>query len=379
MSGDVRFLKLSDAPQYRESTWSLIDKHFPKGEVPREKDELDREFALLLNPENAARTWICVDGNKVVSTASWRPFDVMIPGREQSIACAGIGLVVTDSAYRKKGYAAKLQALIETAASAEGAVMSLLWSDLHDFYMKQGFLPAGTEYLWTIEKKDLDALTDDDDYVIRKIESINEIAPLYEAQKHGPKRNWEQYSALLELSDTYGWLAETKDRQKIVAYAFMGKARDLRNTIHELVGAPAAVPTLLQKMKSCLEKNAEEMRIQVPADSSLKSTLSDLFGPPELSALSYMKILDTPGICRWINSTGTLPPDMVLESREEGQRGFVLRKGNAPVWDSPDEGHLLQLFFGPWKPAALSIPKSLKVQLEGTQSIGIYFWGFDSV
>lgn len=378
MSGDVRFLKLSDAPQYLESTWALIEKGFPHGEKPREKDPLDNEFALLLNPQNHSRIWICVQDDQVISTSSWRFFDVVIPGRSKTLPCAGVGLVVTDSAHRKKGYAAKLQTLIEKAAVAEGALLSLLWSDLHDFYMKQGYLPAGTEYMWTIDKKDIHALSPDETVKITKLNSLNEIISIYESQKQGPKRNWPQYNTLLELSDTYGWIAKDATTHTVLGYALMGKARDLRNTVHEICGDPRSIEPLLYKMGECIERKAEEMRLQIPADSPLKSSLSELFGPPELSALSYMKILDTAGICNWINTTNTLPTGMSLEDKKD-QPGFVLRNKEVVAWDSPDEGHLLQLFFGPWKPAALSIPKALKTQLADTQSIGIYFWGFDSV
>lgn len=381
MSGDARFLKLSEAPEFLESTWSLIDKHFPRGEPTQKKDPLDQEFALLLNPKNYSRILICVVNNQVVSTSSWRPFEVMIPGRARSLSCAGIGLVVTDPDHRKKGYAAKLQTLIEHSAIKEGALISLLWSDLHDFYMKQGFLPAGTEYMWSVSREDLAVLETDaqnDDFILEPLSNIRDIHDLYSSQGQGPKRVWEDYAPLLELSDTYAWVAKNKQNSRVMGYALMGKARDLRNTVHEIVSKPECVPSLLFKMSSFLERKAEEMRIQIPADSALKTTLSDLFGPPELSALSYMKILDTKGICDWINSNQILPKDMILESKTE-DRGFVLRNNSSVVWDSPDEGHILQLFFGPWKPAALSIPKSLKVQLEGTQSIGIYFWGFDSV
>lgn len=378
MSGDVRFLKLSDAPQFRESTWALIEKFFPTGEVPLDKDPVENEFALLLNPANETRIWICAVGNHVVSTSTWRPFDVMIPGREESLKCAGIGLVVTDPAHRKKGYAAQLQKLIETSATAEGCMISLLWSDLHDFYMKQGFLPAGTEYMWSIPKKEIKEPAAHSSFTIAKLTILKDIAPIYEAQKHGPKRNWAQYNTLLGLSDTYGWVAKDSVSHAPIAYALMGKARDLRNTVHEIAGDPKAVAALLYKMSTCLEAKADEMRIQIPAGSTLKTSISEEFGPPELSALSYMKILNTKGICEWINTTGTLPAGMILESKSEDS-GFVLRRNEVVVWDSPDEGHILQLFFGPWKPAALSIPKTLKTQLADTQTIGIYFWGFDSV
>jgi GNAT superfamily N-acetyltransferase len=376
MSGEARFLKLSEAPQFRESTWGLIERHFPQGEIPLDRDSIENEFSLLLNSANESRVWICVTNDQVVATSSWRPFEAHIPGRSNTIKCAGIGLVVTDPGHRKKGFAASLQKHIEDSATKEGALLSLLWSDLHDFYMKQGFLPAGTEYMWSIPKKEIKAPTDHPNFNVTKLTDISEIAPLYEAQKHGPQRDWNLYNTLLQLSDTYGWVAKDTQSHKPIAYALMGKARDLRNTLHELIGDAKAVPSLLYQMGTCLESKSTEMRVQIPADSPLKTTISDSYGPPELSALSYMKILSTAGTCQWINENNTLPSGMSLEADESG---FVLRKGKSIVWDSPDEGHLLQLFFGPWKPAALSIPKSLKTQLAETNTIGIYFWGFDSV
>jgi len=378
MSDGVRFLKLAEAPQYREATWALIEKHFPQGDTPHDKDPLAKEFTLMLSPANESRLWICLRGENVVACTSWRPFEVQIPGRPEPLNCAGVGLVVTDPVHRKKGYAAALQKHIEDAARKDGMLLSLLWSDLHDFYMKQGFLPAGTEYMWSVSPKEIREPQAHDGFSVNKLTNLADIAPLYEAQKLGPRRNWQQYAPLLELSDTYGWVARDNASHAPIAYGLMGKARDLRNTVHELAGDPEAIPAILYKMGTCLEHKAEEMRVQIPAESPLKSTISELFGPPELSALSYMKILDTPGICRWINDNRTLPKGITLAAKDDGD-GFTLSKGDQIVWDSPDEAHILQLFFGPWKPAALSIPKSLKTQLEGTQSIGIYFWGFDSV
>src|SRR5690606_22823337 len=118
-----------------------------------------------------------------------------------------------------------------------------------------------------------------------------------------------------------------------------------------------------------LEKKGDEMRVQIASASPLKATLSEAFGPPELSALSFMKVLNSPELCAWINQAQILPDGVQLQSKESG---FALWHQGSSVWSSPDEGHILQLFFGPWKPSSLSLPKALKTLLAETHSIEIY-------
>lgn len=376
---------LAESPQLRASTHRLIEKIFPTGSESSTTASLDCEFCLLLDEKNAKRVLVLNSEKGPLASASYRVFDVRVPGSPSSLRVAGVGLVVTDSEARGHGYARQLQLEIEKRATAEGCVLSVLWSDLADFYSKMGYIVAGTELQWHLEEEEIGLLGDrlafetpsPSAFEVRPLESLNWIQPLYDQLGFGPERSFRDYAPLLTLPETGGLGAWKGERLR--GYLLYGKARDLRHTVHELVAEDrAAVPALLQAVLPRLPK---QLRVHLPMGSLLESEISHWLGTAEKSGLAFFKILNPTAFTAWITQSKRLPSG--VRAFAEGSHLFLSRdgpKGPEVFFETDDPAHLAQLFLGPWRVDELEgLPPLLKDKLAGTIPAPVYFWGFDSV
>lgn len=373
---------LNSAPHLRDSTLELIEKYFPKGDKMLAPLSVADEFVLLLDPANAARTYVFAEGDKVLATASYRSFAVEVPGFTHPFMCAGIGLVVTDPAAERKGCARELQQEIERAARDEGCLISLLWSDLAQFYTKLGYALAGAEWQWTLDHDDLTLLRSrlnaevSNSVRVEKMTDWQQVAALYEAQRMGPRRSPRDVDKLLRLPNTWAWAAyDSAAAAEPTAYAILGKGRDLRDTLHEIVGKAHHVGPLLRATMPQLEKC---LRVHQPLLSPLRAELEHWLGPAEKGALAFMKILHTKKLLTWLSAGNVLPQGVRAIPREGF--GFCLDIHAGVFFESAEAANILQLFFGPWEISELiEVPKALSEHLRSTKIVPLYFWGFDSV
>lgn len=393
----VKVLSLKEAPGYRSALLKLIDATFPKGSPVSRNIRVDEEFALLLRPENAERNLFIINEAlpkhsfpswPVVSAASYRPFEFRLKGRPLPLKCAGIGLVVTAPEHQRMGYGNLIQTEIETRAHKnDGALFSVLWSDLVQFYTKLGYVAAGAEMQWQFDSADLDILKKrleaevprPSEFHIAPLSNIAMIEEIYKNSSIGPQRNFSSYQELLNLPDTYAYGAFVKDpkqiQPKLVAYAFMGKARDLRDTLHEVLGEPRALPHLLTHL---VPHCVSGLRVYQPVNSPMMAALEHWLGAGTKNALSFFKVIDGPGLVDWLEKARVMGPGFGLTSNKEG---FQLLNRHITFFESQDYGHLLQLFFGPWNISEMEgLPGALQSNAKALPSpLPIYFWGFDSV
>ena len=378
---------LSEKPDCTAATLELIRRNFPNGSNVKEPAPLEKEFPLLLDPAQRERVQILIHEKVVVSSASFRPFEVQTQASQRPLKCAGIGLVVTDDSARGKGYASRIQEVIEQQAILEGCAVGVLWSDLVQFYAKRGYIIAGTEMQWHLETESLEVLRkrlklenspEHRSYEIRPLTSLQGCDSLYEEMKCGPKRDWKLYESFLSLPNTWAWGA-WKDGE-LKTYAFLGKARDLRDTVHELIGDPKAIAPLLSATLPHLEKL---LRVHQPWGSPMQSELEHWLGKPEKTPLAFFKVLDVTRLCTWLNSSGCMPHGVQASADETrvflSQRNSLTQKEEV-FFESDDHGHLIQLFFGPWSLEEMTdLPEILQKRMKGGHIPPLYLWGFDSV
>ncbi|MBS1984044.1 MAG: GNAT family N-acetyltransferase [Bdellovibrionales bacterium] len=379
---NLRLTTLADSSELTESRRGLIERNFPRGSSLSAQISLEDEFALLLDPSNAARSVVLVSENQAIAHAAYRVFDVQLPGQKTPLRCAGIGLVVTDEAHRGQGHAKRIQLEIERRAREEGCVLAVLWSDLTDFYSRLDYVVVGSELQWHLEGEELRILRQrlqaEREPAAQKlsVEAITSLAPtrtLYNQLATGPERSSSIYDRFLTFPDTYGFLAAAGAQP--AGYAFMGKARDLRDTVHELVGKPESVAPLLA---ACAERAQKALRVHQPLRSPLQAELEHWLGPAERCALAFFKVLDVKALARWLESSGTLPTGTRILVGAKGQIEIAAPSGI--FFETDDAAHLLQLFLGPWEPRELEdLPPLIVEKLTGTRLPALYFWGFDSV
>jgi predicted acetyltransferase len=387
----ARLVDLKEAPQYKAAYLRLIDETFPKGSPTKNHSSAEAEFPLLLDQENHSRCLLLVDEDQpkekfstwpVIAGASYRIFDFQLKGLSLPFRCAGIGLVNTHPSFQRKGYGHTIQSAVEARAQKEGALCTVLWSDLVTYYQGLGYLVAGSEFHWQFSKSDfvkirekLESTFVDPPGKTETLNDFSKVYPCYLKFHLGPKRNPALYTKLLKLPNTYAVAFTATGDKEPCTYAVMGKARDLRDTLHELVGDAKGVRPLLRRLLQDCESG---LRVYHPTDSALNRELKSVLGEGSKSGMAFFKVINGPQLVKWFQGSGALSQDITISDSENG---FQLTKGEVTFFESRDYGHLVQLFFGPWKINELEeIPDELQNHLSGKdKSLGIYFWGLDSV
>jgi GNAT superfamily N-acetyltransferase len=160
-----------------------------------------------------------------------------------------VGSVATDPAFRRRGLATRLLARAERELAARGCLFALLWADTPDFYLARGWAPLGAE----------------DDVLL-----VSELAPLLPAATRVRALRADDAEALHRLHSRHATRAERTPAEmrallaipgvltlvreftggsgapQPVAYACLGRGRDLADTLHEWAGEPEDVLALVR-------------------------------------------------------------------------------------------------------------------------------------
>jgi hypothetical protein len=384
---------LKNRPEKRPEVEHLISLVFPKGSPltsTQTRPSLRHEFALLLHPSNSENVLFIEVEKKIVATASYTIFEFQFGPQKPKLIVAGIGLVCTHPDFQKKGYGFQIQQEIEKRATEkQGAILSVLWSEQVQFYTKLNYLIAGTELQWVLDSKDIEVLKsrlvaelpdlNKSEIRIEKLKQFEEIQTLYTGFARGPFRPTErfsQYNQLLELPNTFAIKAIHQTTGKVKGYGIMGKGRDLRDTVHELIGLPG---TLAPMLKYFLDHTESSFRVHQPHNSPLQNELSHWLGVGKKEGMSFFKVFSGEKLIEWMNASQLMPPGIGLVSPTANS--FSLMNRHISFFDSSDFGHLLQLFFGPWEITELdglsTEFKELAPKMPGP--VPLYFWGMDSV
>jgi GNAT superfamily N-acetyltransferase len=161
-----------------------------------------------------------------------------------------IGSVATDPAARGRGLATGLLARAEETLRARGCLFALLWADDPRFYLARGYAPFGAEND-TLLVPEL-ALSLPEPSGVRELRPGD--APFLHRMhaRHGTRveRSLDEMRALLSVP---GMLTLVRERPATpshpalpVAYACLGRGRDLADAIHDWAGEPDDVLALVR-------------------------------------------------------------------------------------------------------------------------------------
>lgn len=369
-----RIQNLAQAPQHRGAFEALITAHFPQGHATQASQKLSvaQEFAPLLNPLNAHQCLFIEALNEVLATLSWKSFEVH--SREGALRVAALGLVVTDPEHRGQGLSSALMREAETQALNEGCALMLLWSDKIDHYLARGYLLIGGELNFHIPTSHRvfrtpapPSFRDNQNF------HIEAALEMYRKMGLGPKRSKSLYEYFVSLPSTYALQTDK-------AYLLAGKARDLHNVVHEIVGDPCDYASLLSALQIKMQAS-QNIQLQIPEAHPQRSFFENLFGPTPQGPWVFAKILNPKQIIKFL--TPALKAHGLGMDIKNGKwrllSGSSLQN-SAVLFESQDVGHILQILWNPLPIQSIEgLPDTVKEALKNWRVPSLYFWGMDSV
>jgi GNAT superfamily N-acetyltransferase len=233
-----------------------------------------------------------------------REFHVGARAAARTLRGGLIGSVATAPAWRGQGLGTRLLARAEDALRARGCLFALLWADDPRFYLARGYAPFSSEcdsMLVSELVRSLpepsgvralraDARGDDDVPFLHRLHA-----------RHAPRveRSPEEFRALLGVP---GMLTLVRERAAApghpalpVAYACLGRGRDLADAIHDWAGEPEDVLALVGahlRRRFPHEEAGALFLMTPPAESELGYRLLKLGAPSKIGILGLGRLLD---------------------------------------------------------------------------------------
>lgn len=204
--------------------------------------QLACEYPLVFRKGFGGRLVALEDENAVRSSCAVLPRKLVLS--EAELAVGLIGSVATQEDQRRRGLAGLVLGEAERWLAEQGCLFALLWAEEPRFYLARGYRPIGCE---------LDAVVDS--AVAARLPSYANIRPMaaadveavhshYTAQPYRSARSLAETVALLACPGMRVLVAEREGQ--VLAYACLGRGRDLVNVVHEWGGDSSLVLALIQ-------------------------------------------------------------------------------------------------------------------------------------
>lgn len=252
----------------------------------------------MFGPRADTRHYVIRADSKIVAHAAAR--SVRIALGSDRVAAELIGGVGTDLTHRGRGHASALLEAIEQDAIRFRSRALVLWSELHDFYHRFGFIPTGEQ--WELGYAEA-AITEDLQPRLQALASkarIRSATPtdfpaIYELHARNPvgvQRSLVDIDTLWSTDPMHCVVAERGGQP--VAYGCRDKGADLGGWWHEFGGSDADVAAILLDQT----QGAQHAHLLLPG-----------YRPDLLSALVDERTVATvtTGCCALTRSIGDAP------------------------------------------------------------------------
>jgi predicted acetyltransferase len=331
-----------------------------------------KEYPTALTPSNLHNIQIISDEDQIVSHAVVKPLIVKTP--HLVLKVGAIGSVVTNPEYRNQGYSSQIIQSCLKLCEKQQCDISILWTDLFEFYRKFDFELAGYEYSFVIDKEiltpNLDLRFSNDPRV-----AVEAILRLYTQHTVCTVRSTDELKKYLSIPNTKIYTAWSSDG-RLAAYAVEGKGIDLNGYIHEWGGSTSAIMGLLNYIYK-IKKEAFTF-ISPKHSQGLIHQLNVQASFANEGHLGMIKIMDfnqfSTKIKRAFRSIGVV--DIVLEKQDEN---YIIGCGN-DLYKMSSIRDLTKLIFGPivWDEIEYIRPET-RSQLAKLLPLPFWIWGWDSI
>ena len=275
--------------------------------------DLRAEYPLVFDPSFGGSLVGVEKEGEVVSACAIVPRDLVLNGWLLRVGL--IGSVTTAEGHRGQGYARQVLEGAEHDLFCNGAVMSLLWADDPKVYEAMGYVPLGTELDYRFEPKDAAKLPEAEG--VRWVETRDHAAmhALYVRHSHRVDRNLAETSALLHGPEINALVCERNG--EVVAYALMGRGRDLQGVVHEWAGETDVVLACVRGMLENLPEECPGIYFIAPVTSvDMRRGLLEREIPALEGVLGMAKVIDMPGLAGLFQRFGS--PLMNVTAEADG-------------------------------------------------------------
>lgn len=264
--------------------------------------DLAAEFPLAFEPGSGGETIELAEQGEVRAACTTLVREFRLPradGHELRIRAGLIGSVATDPAWRGRGLGSRLLAQAERSLRARGCVFALLWANDPGFYLARGYAPFGVECDVQLASELARVLPEPSGVRVLRVGDPPFVQRLY--LRHGARveRTLEETRALLGVP---GMLTLVRERAagpahpvQPVAYACLGRGRDLTDVVHEWGGEPEDVLALLRahlERRFPAGESGALFLMAPPEASELVQRLVKLGAPSKRGILGLGKLLD---------------------------------------------------------------------------------------
>lgn len=260
-------------------------------------DALAAEYPLVFDPRFSGETVELVEEGEPRSACAIlvREFRQ----GERTIRGGLVGSVATDPAWRKRGLGTRLLDRAERELAARGCVFALLWAEDPGYYLRRGYAPFGVENDFLLVPELVHALPEPTG--VRELRPGDEplLRRLLERHPARVERTSVEMRALLAVP---GMLTLVRERAlapgqpaQPVAYACLGRGRDLADAIHEWAGEPEDVLALVRAHLERRFPAGEQgglFLMAPPQASELAYRLLKLGAPSKRGILGLGKLVD---------------------------------------------------------------------------------------
>ena len=262
-----------------------------------ESAELAAEYPLVFGPDATGETIELVEDGEVRAACALLVREFRVGPRR--VRGGLIGSVASAPAWRGRGLGTRLLAEAEGTLRTRGCVFALLWANDPGFYLARGYAPFGVECDTLLVSDLAPALPEASG--VRALRPGDEpfLQRLYLRHAARVERTLDETRALLAVP---GMLTLVRERAanaaqpaQPVAYACLGRGRDLADVVHEWGGEPEDVLALLRahlERRFPAGESGALFLMTPPCEAELVYRLLELGAVSKRGILGLGKLLD---------------------------------------------------------------------------------------
>ena len=304
-----------------------------------------------------------------------------------------IGSVVTDPKFRSQGKGTHMLIQAEAALQIQGCAFAMLWAETPNWYLERGYGPMSSEHTFLLSRDLVERLPQLSEVRVMQADDAQAIHALYTRHTVRVERSLDETTALLDCPEMLTLVCIRAER--VVAYACMGRGRDLQGAVHEWGGDTHDVMGLLRTFleiaypegrpfETLIDPEtgnevpvAENILLMAPPSAVDMCLRLESLGVPNMhSMLGLGKILDRPAAAQLLSEAlGDLGRVELIEGAERPFRIIGAEKQG----ELDDEGVFALLFGVP--EVHQDVRNFLRnFGLEGAQlPLEPFAWGLDSI